>query len=90
MRGWAEHPPTNPGRFKPIDLRRMEYELLTHLARDPRRVFNKHELLQAVWGFPADLALSEAVSADDERGPPLLRSGCGVDDDISDVRDLLA
>lgn len=36
---------------KPIDLRRMEYELLTHLARDPRRVFNKHELLKAVWGF---------------------------------------
>lgn len=36
---------------KPIVLRRMEYELLTHLARDPRRVFNKHELLKAVWGF---------------------------------------
>jgi DNA-binding response OmpR family regulator len=29
----------------------MEYELLVHLARDPRRVFNKHELLKAVWGF---------------------------------------
>jgi DNA-binding response OmpR family regulator len=36
---------------KPIDLRRMEYELLTHLAGDPRRVFNKHKLLKAVWGF---------------------------------------
>ncbi len=36
---------------KPLQLRRMEYELLAHLARDPRRVFNKHELLKAVWGF---------------------------------------
>jgi DNA-binding response OmpR family regulator len=35
----------------PLQLRRMEYELLVHLARDPRRVFNKHELLKAVWGF---------------------------------------
>ena len=36
---------------KPVELRRLEYELLVHLARDPRRVFNKHELLKAVWGF---------------------------------------
>jgi DNA-binding response OmpR family regulator len=34
-----------------IDLRRMEYELLVHLATDPERVFAKHELLQAVWGY---------------------------------------
>jgi DNA-binding response OmpR family regulator len=36
---------------RPLELRRMEYELLKHLARDPRRVFNKHELLKEVWGF---------------------------------------
>jgi DNA-binding response OmpR family regulator len=36
---------------RPIDLRRMEFELLVHLATDPERVFAKHELLQAVWGY---------------------------------------
>jgi DNA-binding response OmpR family regulator len=34
-----------------VELRRLEYELLLHLAADPRRVFSKHELLQAVWGY---------------------------------------
>ncbi len=33
-------------------LRTMEYNLLVHLARDPRRVFGKQELLRAVWGYP--------------------------------------
>jgi DNA-binding response OmpR family regulator len=35
----------------PVDLRRMELELLVHLARDPERVFTKQELLCAVWGY---------------------------------------
>lgn len=30
-----------------------EYELLVHLARDPRRVFTKAELLRDVWGYQA-------------------------------------
>ncbi len=34
-----------------LELRRQEYELLLHLASDPRRVFRKHELLEAVWGY---------------------------------------
>jgi DNA-binding response OmpR family regulator len=34
-----------------ICLRRMEFELLVHLAREPERVFAKAELLQAVWGY---------------------------------------
>jgi DNA-binding response OmpR family regulator len=34
-----------------LGLRRMEFDLLLHLATDPRRVFRKHELLQAVWGY---------------------------------------
>jgi DNA-binding response OmpR family regulator len=38
----------------PIGLRRLEYRLLAHLARDPHRVHTKHELLRAVWGFRAD------------------------------------
>jgi len=34
-----------------IELRRMEYELLLHLAREPDRVFSRQELLQAIWGY---------------------------------------
>jgi DNA-binding response OmpR family regulator len=34
-----------------VDLRRMEFELLVHLAREPERVFAKAELLRAVWGY---------------------------------------
>jgi DNA-binding response OmpR family regulator len=34
-----------------IDLRRMEFELLVHLAREPERVFAKDELLRTVWGY---------------------------------------
>jgi len=37
----------------PVDLCRQEYALLTHLARDPDRVFTKQELLRDVWSFPA-------------------------------------
>jgi DNA-binding response OmpR family regulator len=36
-----------------IELRRMEFDLLLHLAREPRRVFAKQELLRAVWGYRA-------------------------------------
>jgi DNA-binding response OmpR family regulator len=32
-----------------LELRRMEYQLLLHLASEPRRVFTRHELLEAVW-----------------------------------------
>ena len=38
---------------EPLDLRRMEYNLLVHLASDPQRVFPKQELMQAVWGYKA-------------------------------------
>jgi DNA-binding response OmpR family regulator len=34
-----------------VCLRRMEFELLVHLAREPERVFAKAELLRAVWGY---------------------------------------
>jgi DNA-binding response OmpR family regulator len=36
-----------------IELRRMEFELLAHLAREPERVFTRVELLRAVWGYGA-------------------------------------
>jgi DNA-binding response OmpR family regulator len=35
----------------PVDLRRLEYALLLHLARDPARVYTKDELMRDVWGF---------------------------------------
>jgi DNA-binding response OmpR family regulator len=38
---------------QPIRLRSREYALLVHLAREPTRVFTKHELLRAVWGHQA-------------------------------------
>jgi DNA-binding response OmpR family regulator len=34
-----------------LSLRRMEFELLVHLAADPERVFGKQELLRGVWGY---------------------------------------
>ncbi len=35
----------------PVTLRPLEYTLLVYLAREPRRVFTKGELLQGVWGY---------------------------------------
>lgn len=36
-----------------VELRRMEFELLVHLAREPQRVFAKSELLKSVWRYRA-------------------------------------
>jgi DNA-binding response OmpR family regulator len=36
---------------EPLELRRMEYELLVHLACDPDRAFAREELLRAIWGY---------------------------------------
>jgi DNA-binding response OmpR family regulator len=38
---------------QPVRLRPREYALLLHLAREPTRVFTKHELLRVLWGFQA-------------------------------------
>ena len=35
----------------PLRLRRLEYALLIHLARDPGRVYTKDELLREIWGY---------------------------------------
>ncbi len=40
-------------RGRRVQLRRLEYELLLHLAREPQRVFTRQELLRAVWGYRA-------------------------------------
>lgn len=34
-----------------LRLRRLEFELLLHLAREPERVFTKQELLRSIWGY---------------------------------------
>jgi two-component system phosphate regulon response regulator PhoB len=36
---------------EPVELRRLEFDLLAHLAGEPGRVFAKRELLSAVWGY---------------------------------------
>jgi DNA-binding response OmpR family regulator len=36
---------------EPLSPRRMEYELLAHLAEEPDRVFSRGELLRAIWGY---------------------------------------
>lgn len=36
---------------RPLILRRLEFELLRHLAGAPDRVFTRHELLRSVWGY---------------------------------------
>jgi DNA-binding response OmpR family regulator len=36
---------------QPLELRRMEFELLVCLAREPTRVFTRKELLRSVWGY---------------------------------------
>jgi DNA-binding response OmpR family regulator len=38
----------------PIGLRRREYALLVYLARDPTRVYTRHELLGDVWGYRSE------------------------------------
>jgi DNA-binding response OmpR family regulator len=38
----------------PIHLRRLEYALLVHLARDPSRVYTKDDLLRELWGYQAN------------------------------------
>ncbi len=37
----------------PVKLRRLEYSLLAHLAREPNRVYTKAELLRDVWDYRA-------------------------------------
>ncbi len=41
---------------RPLRLRRLEYELLLHLAREPHRVFAKQELMRAVWDHPTPIS----------------------------------
>jgi DNA-binding response OmpR family regulator len=40
---------------EPLPLRRLELALLAQLARAPRRVYTKHELLREVWGCHSEI-----------------------------------
>jgi DNA-binding response OmpR family regulator len=48
----AKYTATYDGR--PVGLRRLEYMLLAHLARDPNRIHTKAELLRDVWGYRSE------------------------------------
>lgn len=37
---------------KPVDLTRLEFDLLAHLLKHPDRAFKREELLAAVWNYP--------------------------------------
>jgi two-component system, OmpR family, response regulator MtrA len=47
---------------QPLALPRLEFALLHQLAREPRRVFTRDELLAQVWGYPP--TRGRAASAD--------------------------
>jgi two-component system, OmpR family, alkaline phosphatase synthesis response regulator PhoP len=36
---------------EPLELRRLEFDLLLHMAREPTRVFARRELLRSIWGY---------------------------------------
>ncbi|MDE2142930.1 MAG: winged helix-turn-helix transcriptional regulator, partial [Elusimicrobia bacterium] len=37
---------------KPVELTRLEFDLLAHLMRHQERAFKREELLAAVWNYP--------------------------------------
>lgn len=40
---------------KPLDLTRLEFDLLAYFVRHPDRAFSRQELLEAVWNYPHDV-----------------------------------
>ena len=46
-----------------LHLRRLEYDLLAHLASDPRRVFHKQDLLITLWGYPTPTPAAYAATS---------------------------
>jgi DNA-binding response OmpR family regulator len=49
-----------------VALRRLEFELLAHMATEPERVFARRELLRAVWGYSSG-APTRTVDTDASR-----------------------
>jgi DNA-binding response OmpR family regulator len=61
---------------RPLDLRRLEYELLVQLAGAPDRVFAKEELQRSVWGYRSCVATRTV----DSHACRLRRKLVGADD----------
>ena len=40
---------------KPIELTRLEFDLLAHMLKHPDRAFKREELLAAVWNYPGSV-----------------------------------
>jgi DNA-binding response OmpR family regulator len=59
----------------PVGLRRLEYALLVHLARDPARVYTKDELLRDVWGFRSSCTTRTLASHASRLRRALARAG---------------
>jgi DNA-binding response OmpR family regulator len=59
----------------PISLRRREYALLVHLARDPTRVYTRGELLRDVWGYRSEGATRTLDSHASRLRQALARAG---------------
>ncbi len=74
-------------RHKPIGLSRLQFELLATLARRPRMVFTREQLLQQVWGtdFTDDVRTVDSMV---KRVRTRLREGGAPPDLIVSKRDL--
>lgn len=70
------------GQF--IDLSAKEFQLLTTLAREPRRVFRKQELLELVWGYRA-VGSTRTLDSHASRLRRKLRPFAGGRDFVSNV-----
>lgn len=51
----------------PLDLTQLEFDLLTFLARNPGKVFTRHELLHRVWGYTGFVGGIRAVDVNIRR-----------------------
>jgi DNA-binding response OmpR family regulator len=60
-----------------LELRRMEFELLVHLAREPERVFDRDELLQSVWRYRSGGSTRTVDSHASRLRRKLARDGAG-------------
>jgi DNA-binding response OmpR family regulator len=76
----------------PVDLTRREFDLLLHLARHPRQVFTRSQLLRAVWGdaLSGDRTVDVHVARLRRKlAVPLLETVRGVGYRLSTTADLL-
>jgi DNA-binding response OmpR family regulator len=63
---------------QPVALRRMEFELLAHLAHEPDKVFAREDLLRVVWGYRGDCPSRTLDSHASRLRHKLARAGAGI------------